>query len=101
MASADWLGKDQSPVTQVARHGLIGKFEQVSRKLLKGRRRGLRSEQEFLSAVFPERGPCRGHSHSRWRTQTKWSWPVMEDTEQNGVSRSRTALSLGDPCLFI
>ena len=68
---ADWLGKVQSPDAQVAGHGLNGKFEQVSRKLLKGRRRGVRFEREFLPAAFPERGPCRGHSHSRWRTQNK------------------------------
>ena len=54
VALADWLGKGQSPVAQVAGRGLNGKFE-----------------REFLSAVFPERGPCRGHSHSRWRTQNK------------------------------
>ena len=40
MASVDWLGKGRSPVTQVARRVLIGKFEQVSVRLLKGRRRG-------------------------------------------------------------
>ena len=71
VALADWLGKGQSPVGQVAGHGLNRKFEQVSVKLLKGRRRGLRFEREFLSVVFPERGPCRGCSHSRWRTQHK------------------------------
>ena len=37
VALADWLGKDQSPVVQVARRGLYGKFERVSGKLLKGR----------------------------------------------------------------
>ena len=42
MDSADWLGKGWSPITQVARYVLIGKFEQVSRRLLKGRRHGLR-----------------------------------------------------------
>ncbi|XP_078299944.1 uncharacterized protein LOC132691726 [Panthera onca] len=42
VASADWLGKDRSPVRQVAGRVLIGKFEPVSGKLLKGRRRGLR-----------------------------------------------------------
>ena len=71
VALADWLGKGQSPVVQVAGCGLNGKFERVSRKLLKGRKPGLRFEREFLSAVFPERGPCRGHSHARWRTQNK------------------------------
>ena len=54
VALADWLGKGQSPLAQVARRGLNRKFE-----------------REFLSAVFLERGPCRGHSHSRWRTQNK------------------------------
>ena len=71
VALADWLGKGQGPVAQVAGHGLNRKFERVSGKLLKGRRRGLRFEQEFLSVVFPERGPCWGRSHSRWRTQNK------------------------------
>ena len=42
VASADWLGKGQSPVTQVAGRVLIRKFEGVSGRLLKGRRRGLR-----------------------------------------------------------
>ena len=42
VASADWLGKGRSPVTQVTRRVLIGKFERVSGRLLKGRRRGLR-----------------------------------------------------------
>ena len=42
VASAGWLGKDRGPVTQVARHVLVGKFERVSGRLLKGRRRGLR-----------------------------------------------------------
>ena len=51
MALADWLGKGQSPVSQVARHGLIGKFERVSGKLFKGRRHGLRFERELLSAA--------------------------------------------------
>ena len=64
-------GKGQSPIAQVAGHGLNGKFEWVSGKLLKGRRRGLRFELEFLSVVFLERGPCPGHSHSRWKTQNK------------------------------
>ena len=54
MALADWLGKGQSPVAQVAGRGLNGKFE-----------------WEFLSAVFLERGPCRRHSHSKWRIQNK------------------------------
>ena len=54
VALADWLGKGQSPVAQVAGCGLNRKFE-----------------REFLSAVSPERGPCRGLSHSRWRTQNK------------------------------
>ena len=80
VALADWLGKGQSPVAQVAGRGLNRKFEQVSRKLLKGRRRGLRVEQEFLSAIFPERGPCWGHSHSRWRTQNK-----MESADRKSV----------------
>ena len=71
VALADWLGKGQSPTAQVAGRGLNRKFEPVSGKLLKGRRRGLRFEREFLSAVFPERGPYREHSHSRWRTQNK------------------------------
>ena len=47
MALANWLGKGQSPLAQVARCGLNGKFE-VSGKLLKGRRCGLRFEWEFL-----------------------------------------------------
>ena len=48
VASADWLGKGRglsrlgrSPVTQVAGRVLTGKFERVSGRLLKGRRRGL------------------------------------------------------------
>ena len=41
MASADWLGKGRSPVTQVTGRVLIRKFERVSGRLLKGRRRGL------------------------------------------------------------
>ena len=41
VASADWLGKGRSPVMQVAGHVLIRKFEWVSERLLKGRRRGL------------------------------------------------------------
>ena len=48
VALADWLGKGQSPVAEVAGRGLNRKFEQVSRKLLKGRRRGLRLERELL-----------------------------------------------------
>ena len=24
-----------------------------------------------VSAIFPEKGSCQGHSHSRWRTQNK------------------------------
>ena len=39
---ADWLRKGQSPITKVAGHGLIRKFERVSGRLLKGRRHGLR-----------------------------------------------------------
>ena len=42
VALADWLGKGRSPVTQVAGHVLIGKFERVKGRLLKGRRHGLR-----------------------------------------------------------
>ena len=62
MASDDWLGKGWSPVMQVAGRVLIRKFEWVSRRLFKGRR-------FEVSAVFLERGPCRGPSHSRWKTQ--------------------------------
>ena len=65
VALADWLGKGQRPIAQVAGCGLNGKFELVSGKLLKGRRRGLR----FLR--FSRKGGCRGLSHSRWRTQNK------------------------------
>ena len=39
VASADWLGKGWSPVVQVAGRVLIGKFELVSGRLLKGRSR--------------------------------------------------------------
>ena len=42
VASADWLGKGRSPVMQVAGRVLIRRFERVSGRLLKGRRRGLR-----------------------------------------------------------
>ena len=45
MALANWLGKGQRPVAQVAWPGLNG-------KLLKGRRRGLRFEWEFLSVAM-------------------------------------------------
>ena len=45
VALAYWLGKGENPLTQVAGCGLIG-------KLLKGRRRGLRFEREFLSAAM-------------------------------------------------
>ena len=65
VASADWLGKGRSPVTNVAGLVLIGKFEWVSRRLLKGRRRGLRCLR------FSRKGGMQGHSHSRWRTQNK------------------------------
>ena len=65
VASADWLGKGGSPVMQVAWCVLIRKFERVSGRLLKGRRRGLR----FLR--FSRKGGISGHSHSRWRTQNK------------------------------
>ena len=77
MALADWLGKGQSPLAQVAGHGLNRKFEWVSRKLLKGRRRGLRFEREFLSVVFPERGPSVGEVVTQdGGHRTKWSRPV-------------------------
>ena len=71
VASADWLGKGRSPVRQVARRVLIGKFDRVSRRLLKGRRRGLR----FLG-FFPERGQVgdivtQGGGHG-----TRWSRPA-------------------------
>ena len=36
VASADGLGKGRSPVTQVAGHVLIRKFERMSGRLLKG-----------------------------------------------------------------
>ena len=45
VALANWLGKGQSPLSQVAGRGLMG-------KLLKGRRHGLRFEREFLSAAM-------------------------------------------------
>ena len=51
VASANWLGKGQGPVTQVAGRVLIGKFERVTGRLLKGRRRG------------------QGEGH-----RTRWSW---------------------------
>ena len=90
MALADWLGKGQSPVAQVTRRGLNGKLEWVKGKLLKGQRRGLRFEREFLSAVFRKEGHVRdivtqdGGHRTRWRTQYK-----MEDTEQDGGHRTR------------
>ena len=93
VALADWLGKGQSPVAQVAGRGLNRKFEQVSRKLLKGRRRGLRVEREFLSAIFPERGPCWGHSHSRWRTQNKMESAGLDPLFQGGKEGRGCSLS--------
>ena len=76
MASADWLRKGRSPVTQVAGRVLIRKFERVSGRLLKGRRRGLR----FLR--FSWKGAMSGTQSLK-----------VEDTEQDGVGRHRSALS--------
>ena len=67
MASADWLGKGRSPVRQVAGHVLIRKFERVSGRLLKGRRRGLRflrfsQERGHVGDIVTQGG---GH-RTRW-----------------------------------
>ena len=66
MASANWLGKGRSPVTQVAGRVLIGKFERGEPEVTQGE-----EAWSEVSAIFPEKGSCRGHSHSRWRTQNK------------------------------
>ena len=77
VALANWLGKGQSPNAQVAGHGLNGKFERVSRKLLKGRRHGLRFERELLSAVFPRKGGHVGDVVTQdGGHRTKWSRPA-------------------------
>ena len=76
VALADWLGKGQSPLAQVAGRGLNGKFEQVSGKLLKGRKCGLRFEWEFLSVVFLERGHVGDIVTQDGGHRTKWSRPA-------------------------
>ena len=71
MASADWLGKGWSPVRQVSGNVLIGKFEQVRGRLLKGRRRGLR----FLG--FSRKGGHVGDIATQdGGHRTRWSRPA-------------------------
>ena len=76
LGAADWLGKGRGLGRLAGERSescYAGRWACFNQEVCTGEREVIQGEEarSEVSAIFPEKGSCRRHSHSKWRTQNK------------------------------